>query len=120
MGALKKYSPGLKAATILETMVALVILVVIFGIAITLFIRVGAGPVSLKRVQAEQLLNDFSNTTRRQGEFVDADRRVNGYTLRRRVTAMDDHHTLWRIHYYIYDRDGQLLLEWQQLVLERS
>jgi len=120
MGTLRKYPPKgrLQAATILETMVALSILLVIFGIAVTLFIRVGAESMSLKKLEAAPLLKDFSEDTRRQGEFVDGERRIDGFTLKRRVTEMNDIPGLWRIHYYIYDRDDHLLQDWQQFVLQ--
>lgn len=122
MGALNKYLPDkrLQAATILETMVALSILLVIFGIAITVFIRVGSGSLSLKKLEAAQVLKDYSEDTRLQGAFVDGDRRVDGFTLKRQVTGIQDIPKFCRIHYYIYDRDGHLLLDWQQLVLETA
>jgi hypothetical protein len=107
----------MKASTILETIVALVIILAVFGIATTIFIRVGAVAISMRKLSAEQVLRHYAETTWREHLFFDSDERINGYEASRRVTEVQDETGLWRIHFYIYDHDHMLLTDWQQYVL---
>jgi type II secretory pathway pseudopilin PulG len=107
----------LKGNTILETIVALVIILTVFGIATTIFARVVAGSVPMKKMAAEQVLKIYAETTRQQHDFVDSDEKIDSFIVRRRVTEMKDYGNLWRIHYTIYDQDNSLLADWQQYTL---
>ena len=114
MGRLNRHK--IKAATLFETIVALVIVSMIFGIATTIFVRVSAGSVSIKKLRAAGILKDYSEKVRRNRLFFDDDEKADSFEIKRIVTAEDNFTKLWRIHYYIFDNKKTLLSEWQQYV----
>jgi hypothetical protein len=107
----------LPASSILETVIALVIIMTIFGIATVLFVRVTASSGSVKMLIADQLLKEYAERTERRQQFFDSEDRIDGYELRRKVVRSDAWPRLCTIHYYIYDRNTQLLQEWQQIAI---
>lgn len=109
----------LRAGTLLETMIALVIIVTIFGIATMVLVRVTAGSASVRKLRAERILERYAEDTRRQGLFTDEERSLDSFIIRREVKGTDISKNLWQIHYIIYDQGRIPLAEWQQLVLAK-
>lgn len=116
---IKNRVPGarLKAESLFETIVALVIILTLFGIATTLFVRVESSTVSMKKMSAEQVLRAYAETTRREHQFFDSQEMIDSFTVKRQVVAMDQYSNLWRVHYYIFGRANELLAQWQQYMI---
>jgi hypothetical protein len=112
-----KINTSLKSSTILETIVALVIILTIFGIATVVFVRTTATSMSTSKLAAQQLLSAYAASTEQQRQFFNDDRRVGPFEIRRTVSASSNLPNLWQIHYYIYDRRDSLLSDWQSLAI---
>jgi type II secretory pathway pseudopilin PulG len=106
-----------KASTILETIVAMVIITTIFGIAIFVFVRSGLTATSQKKMKAEQVLKLYATKTRLQGEFFDTDEQIDSFEVKRQVVSLNEFSKLWRIHFFVYDPGHVLLAQWQQDML---
>jgi len=106
----------IRAATILESIVALTILLVLFGISISLFVQVNLHGGSEKDVKAEQLLNEFSQATITEKRYFDEDIEKSGFILKKLVTEYPGKLGLLQIHYLVYDSNKKLLLDWNELV----
>jgi hypothetical protein len=108
----------LKAFTLLETMVALVIIFTVFGITTAVITQTALHGISIRKLRAESLLNEYAGRTIRQKEFFNAEERRDDFLLRREMTLYPGYDSLLCIHYYIYNPDRQLLHDWQQLIVE--
>ena len=108
-----------KAVTIPETIVSLVIILAIFGIATTLFVHVTRTSISLKNVNAYRTLEAYAAMTSWQHEPADDSTQINGFRIQRQVSRADASGALWRIHFYIYDNTGLLITDWQEYVLDK-
>jgi hypothetical protein len=107
----------IKATTILETVIALVIITVVIGIATTIFVRVSSTSVSMQRLKAEGILTTYALKVNKEQLFFNAEEQVDQFRIKRDVSELNESTTLYRIHYYIYDQNNKLLGDWQQLVL---
>ncbi|HTC00444.1 MAG TPA: hypothetical protein VK705_07160 [Ferruginibacter sp.] len=114
MGTVKIYR--LRGNTILETIVALVIIITIFGTATTLFVKVAASSTSMQKLTAENILKTYAIKTEEQKLFFTDEEEINGYRVKREVTAMDNLKNMTMIHFYIFDQNNKLLSDWQQLI----
>ncbi|HEY4208134.1 MAG TPA: hypothetical protein VGM31_15020 [Puia sp.] len=105
-----------KANSILETTVAMVIILTVFGIATFVFVRVSATAANTGRLQAHQVLMEYAARTEKDQEFFDDRQMIDSFEVRRYVQGQPTG-ALWKIHYYIYDRNHLLLSDWQQYSL---
>jgi hypothetical protein len=108
----------LRANSILETIVALVIILTLFGIATSFFARVGARAVSVNKLAAEQVLQAYAENTSRNEEFFNSEEQVDSFAVRRRVFPVERYPNLLLVHFYVYDRRDSLLTDWQQYALQ--
>jgi len=112
-----KMTAFLKSSTLLETIVALVVIVTIFGIATVLFVRITATSMSTTRLAAQQLLSSYAANTEQQRQFYNDDKIIGHFEIKRTVEASRNIANLWQIHYYIYDRRDSLLSDWQSFAV---
>jgi type II secretory pathway pseudopilin PulG len=115
MGKVKLYK--IRSTTILETIVALVIILAVFGTATTLFVRISATSTSVKKLAAQQVLKAYAENTERRHLCFDEDLMVGRFEVKRQVSASRNFVNLWQIHYYIFDQNSVLLSQWQQYVI---
>jgi len=107
----------IKASSILETLVALTILLVIFGIATTIFVQVSLNSGSEKKLKAEQLLNEFAKSTKDEQSYFDDEVKRGDFILQKKVETFHDNPVVFSIHYLIYDANNKLLEDWNELAI---
>ena len=105
-----------RGATILETIVALTVISILFGIATTLCVRLATGTESIRNMRARSLLQLYADRTVIDKEFFDATELANGLILERRIDLMGGTGGLVRIHFSVTDSSKVVLNEWDQLV----
>jgi hypothetical protein len=70
----------------------------------------------MQRLKAEGILKAYSEKVRQERDFYDSDEKVENFDIKKSVVKMSGLGKLWQIHYYIYDNEKKLLVEWQQYV----
>jgi hypothetical protein len=108
----------LKSSTILETIVALVIILAFFGIATTVFVRVTATSMSTTKLRAEQLLKVYAEKTARERLFFDEEVIQEDLRLQRIALPAMGSPNLWEMRYSIYDSRDSLLSHWKSLLID--
>lgn len=114
MGKLK--TTRVRSNTIIETIVALTILSIVFGIATTFFVRLTKGTDSLQKIKAKSILRLYADRTVANKEFFDATEQVNGLLVMREIGDTTGAGNLIRIHFSVMDSSQVLLSEWNQLI----
>lgn len=104
---------SIRSNTILETVVALVIILAVFGAATRIIVSVTSASMSVKRLTAEQLLKAYAENTERQKQFYDADTLAGRFRIKRTIVTGGSYPNLCQIHYAIYDTRDSLLAQWQ-------
>jgi len=107
----------IKASSILETLVALTILLVIFGIVTTVFVQVSLNSGSEKQFKVEQLLNEFAKSTKDERSYFDDEVKKDDFLLQRKVEKYYDNPVVVHIHFLIYDANNKLLQDWNELAI---
>ncbi len=100
---------SVKAATLVETIVALVIILVLFGIATTVIIQTTEKGSSVKILKAKAILDDYVSVTHNQDELFDQEVPLDDFFLKRQVSDYKENIRLKRICYYIYDSNKKLI-----------
>lgn len=112
MGKLKRVA----AFSLPETIVALVIILGIFGIATVVLTGTGRSYLTVQKLAAADMLRQYEERTHRLGEFTSDSTVVGEFVLRRQVQTYPGYDSLLSIHYYIYDANRKILADWQSLV----
>jgi len=99
-----------------ETIVALVIILGIFGIATVVLTGTGRTHLSVQQLNATNLLRQYADRTRTGKEWTSDSVAAGEFVLRRQVDNYPGYDSLLRIQYYIYDMNRKLLADWQSLV----
>jgi hypothetical protein len=108
MGKMKNIK--LKAATLVETIIALVIILVIFGIVTTFLVQVSLNSFSLQPARAAQLFNSYAAATDEKKSFFDEEIEQEGLIINREM--IDDHPLPGLVHikFRVYDKNRKQIL----------
>lgn len=102
----------LPAASIIETIVALVITLVLFGITTTILVQTSLSSPSVLKVRANQLINQVAVETREGSRFFDEEITVQNLKVRKKVEAYKQQKNLVSITFTVIDqRDSALVTE---------
>ena len=105
------------ASTILETVVALVIIMTIVGIATTIFVRTSATLPTMQRLKAENVMKSYAERSQREREFFDDYEVIDSFAVKREVASAPRINNLWQMHFYVYNKDSVLLCDSRYLFI---
>jgi type II secretory pathway pseudopilin PulG len=106
----------IKGNTIIETVIALTIILIVFGIATTLFVETIKEQDSIKTIKATGVLQAYANRTISEKDFFNSSEQDNEFILKREITDTSAFINLIRIHFSILDTSQKMVNEWDQLV----
>jgi type II secretory pathway pseudopilin PulG len=106
----------LPAFSLPETIVALVIILGVFGLGVVVLTGTGRTHLSVEQLNAVNLLEQYADSTRTQRLWTSDSVVMGTFVLRRKVETYPGYDSLLQIHYYIYDTNRKLLADWQSLV----
>lgn len=107
MGTIKcRRVPG---STIVETIVALVVILVIFGIATTVFVQVSLHSFSVRKQQAAALLNEYAVSTGEQHSFINEEVTKDGLLLKKEVSGYPGNDQVTVITFEVKDHNNEIL-----------
>lgn len=109
---------GLHSNSILEVLVALVIITIIFGIATTIIVRVTVSSRSETKMSAEQLLKAYAQNSERNRLFYSERVASGAFRIERLSTPGRGYSNLLQIRYAIYDARYSLLSTWNSFVID--
>ena len=107
----------IKAATMLESMVAMVIIVVCLGIGAMIFVNVLNNDKGRILLKALLLLNRQSAVIKSEKLFIDGESVEDGYTIQRTFVKYNDTENLFRMRLKALDENGKTVFERNELIL---
>ena len=108
-----------KAGTILETLIALVVVMDVFGISILIFENVTGGKSSVRQLAVNLILDDAMIETIKTGSFIDEDITVGDFVIKKTVEKYDNNDRLLIITLACSDKKGKELGSKKQLYFNR-
>jgi type II secretory pathway pseudopilin PulG len=106
----------LAAFSLPETIVALVIILTVVGIATVIITGTGRNRLTIQELRATEVLRGYADSTRALKLWTSDSAVAGEFIVRRQVSPWQGYDSLLRIHYYIYDVNRKLLADWQSLV----
>lgn len=93
----------LPAASIVETIVALTIILVLFGISTTVLVQTGMYSPSVQKLRAGQLMNQILVDTKEERRFFDEEINEKDLKARKQVVAYEGKNNLVKVTVIILD-----------------
>lgn len=105
----------ISSATMMETMVSMVILLIVFGVAFHIYIQVMSS--NYNRLKANALVNTrhHAQETKVLRKFIDEVYIKEGYEIEKSVEVIDNS-SLVRLTFVAQTRTGKVLYEWKEVV----
>lgn len=107
----------LKAGTILETMVALTIVMISFGIALMIFNNVNKSNSNFLKIKAALILNEAAQNAVQEKLFIDNTFEQEGISVIQKVEAFENMPDIKFLHLEAKKPDGKIIAERKELIL---
>lgn len=106
----------IKAATMIESLIAMVVVMLCFGIATTVYVNVISSGNQLLKMKSEFLLRKVALESKRDHLFLDEKITVDEITVQKRVTPYNGSKKLVRLNLQAFGNNEKLLSEYNELV----
>ncbi|WP_426672082.1 PulJ/GspJ family protein [Mucilaginibacter sp. McL0603] len=119
MAGVKFVYPGkIRASTLIEVIVAMVIIVLVFGMAMMIFTNVTRMSLSVSKIQAGALLNERLIGVEKAKHKLDQSIDTAGFHIELDVTPFVDDTLLNVVHLTAYDLNQHKVAELQKLIIK--
>ena len=102
----------------METIVALVIILFLFGIATSLFVQIGQSTFSENKIKANQSIDKYAAETARSKAFLDEELKTETTTIKRIVIDNTDSNRLVKLKFEVYGLTDNLIAYQYRLFLK--
>lgn len=106
----------LKAATLLESLVAMVIIIVGLGVGTMIYTNVLNADKQLLQMKAMGTLNRMAVTIKKEHQFLDEVRGLDGFTIKKSVDLYDQTQNLYVLSLAAFDEKEKLLAIRKELI----
>jgi hypothetical protein len=106
----------LSAATIIEAIVAMVIILVLFGITTTVLVQTSVHSFSIKKIKATQLVNTYFTKTATEKAFFNEEIVLDDLTIRKEVQPYSRNEDLLAVKITVLDNNDKELETGQRLM----
>lgn len=112
-----KLKTRVRASTILEVVISMVIIVVVFGIAMMIYTNVLRMSLSVKKLRAQALLNEMALSTEHNTEGTPSDVVVGDLRIQQEIKPYNGDADLVELHLTAFDENKQKVAELQQVIM---
>ena len=99
----------LGSATLVETIIALVIILVIFAITAVVLIQTNSTSFSIKKLKAAQLIDQFADETGKDKSFFSDEKVVDLFKLQKKVEENSFKEKVVVVKFSVIDNNGKLI-----------
>jgi len=112
-----KLKGRVRASTLVEVIVSMVIIVVVFGIAMMIYTNVLRVSLSAKKIRAQALLQETILNAAHNAQNTTQSFNLGDFRIEQQVTAYNS--SLTTIHLTAYDQNQQKVAELQKIILNQ-
>lgn len=112
-----KLNYHLKAATLVESLIAMVIIIVTLGIATMIYSNVLDSDKQRKQLKAMFLLNQEFIKTKAEKTFLDSEEQVNDWNIKKTVERFNETENLYRLSIKAVDQEGRIIAIKNELII---
>jgi len=107
----------LKASTILEVLISMIVIMVVFGIAMMIFTNVTRSSLSDKKLSAEKALNEQLLNDEKSAGLVTQTLTIDNFRVEQTVQPYNGDNSLTRIDLAAYDEGQQKIAELHKIII---
>lgn len=112
-----KLNKTLKAATLVESLIAMVIIIITLGIATMIYSNVLDSDKQRKQLKAIFLLKQELIKTKTEKTFLDSEEQINDWSLKKVVKRFDQTENLYCLSMSVLDAEGKTIAVKNELVI---
>ena len=105
-----------KAATILETVIAMVIILIVFLVAGTIFLNISKSGVTEKSIRAYESINNYYSQLKIEEIPYQDKEEINGFLINTDIENYNDKPGLALVHCWVYDTDNKIIAEQKRII----
>jgi Tfp pilus assembly protein PilE len=113
-------STKVKASTILEVLISMVIIMVVFGIAMMIYANVTQFSLSVKKIKAEALLNEYLQTAEKSNGNTTQSFNVDSLSIQQTIKSYNTEKNLVEIDLAAYDANQQKVAELHKVIMNNN
>lgn len=106
-----------KASTILEVVIAMVLIVVVFSIAMMIFANVTSSSLSVKKMRAQAILHEALLNAEKKSDTTSLSLNVEDFRVEEEIKPYYQTSGLYDIHLTAYDANQQKVTELEKVIL---
>jgi len=112
-----KLNSGVKASTLLEVIVSMVIIVLVFGIAMMIYSNVMRLSLSAKKIRVEALLQETMLNAGHSSTNTNQSFTIDDFRIEQEAKPYTGESNLMEIHLTAYDQNQQKVAELQKVII---
>jgi type II secretory pathway pseudopilin PulG len=105
------------ASTILEVVIAMVLIVVVFSIAMMIFANVTSSSLSVKKIRAQAVLHEALLNAEKKGDSTSLSLNIEDFRIEQAIKPYHQTNQLYEIHLTAYDANQQKVTELEKVIL---
>lgn len=106
----------IKAATLMESLIAMVIIVVCLGVGTMIYSNVLNSDKQLLQLKAIGKLNRMAQQTKIEKNYLDSEQKQNGWNIKKTLNKYDQTENLYQLSISAFDTTGQLIAIRNELI----
>jgi len=116
-GSKISYNTKVQSSTIMEVLISMVIIVVVFGIAMMIYANVTQSSLSVKKLKAEAVLNEYLQSAEKSTGNVTQSFSVDSLRIELTIKDYNSEKKLVEIDLAAYDLDQQKVVELHEVII---
>ena len=110
-------SKRIRASTIVESIIAILIVTIAISLALVLIINIGKNSNNSLKTKAYILANDMLVQTKAENEFLDEEFNYGNLIIKRTVNEYEKNEELFQLNIIAYDLKNTILYEHNELII---
>lgn len=107
----------LKASTLVETIVAMLIVTIAFSLALLLMVNISKNSNNSLKTKAYFLTNNIWVQTKAEHTFIDQEYTYGNILIKKTVTEYENNEELFQLNISVYDKQNHKLFEQNELLI---
>lgn len=113
-------SSKIRAASLLEVVVALVVIFAVFAIATSLYVNVISSSSNLQQSRLGFEIERLASETKRDQSWIDGKIEIGNYVVEKTVKTYQNHKGVVQLGFLARDQNQKIIIDWKELYfLER-
>lgn len=111
-----KLNYHLKASTLIESLISMVLIVVCFSVAVMIYINVVDNDRQRTRLNAILILNEEALQIKKEKNFLDDEKTINNWILKKTVERYAETSNIYTLSLVIKDKEGKIIATRNELI----